>query len=130
MIGSRRGGHQARGNRPQVIRVDLLTHAHMRPHVDAKVRADAADGLRERQRGAAMQDTGGLVRAGVNGHGRAQVIRADLGVADAQVFRERIADALLQLLHGDQRLPDAHAPSVADDGRLLRRIISACPRVR
>jgi len=53
--------------------------------VHDEVRGDAAEGLGEDGRGAAMQETVGLFCSLVNGHGCLEIVFADFGKEDAEV---------------------------------------------
>src|SRR5215469_8491394 len=79
-----RRGDSPRGYAAQVIGVDLLPDAQVLLGVDAQHGRDAAERLRERHRGAAMQQPEGLMSTLVNRHGRAQEVRPDLRETDAE----------------------------------------------
>src|SRR5215475_1607228 len=74
---ARRRGDGPRGQAAHVIGVDLLPEHYLCVGVDAQHGSDAAEGLRERYRGTAMQQPEWLMSTLVHRHGRAQEIRPD-----------------------------------------------------
>ena len=91
-----------------MVGIDLLPQAQGLLDIDAQHRAEAADRLRERHRGAAVQHAEGLVGVLVHRHGGAQEVRADLGDADAEIAGETAAPAFGEGFGSDAGAPDAH----------------------
>ena len=108
MVGARRRRHEPCRDGTKVIRVDLLAEAHLRGPVDTQVCGNAPDGLGQGDRCTAMQHAGGLMGVRIDGHGRAQEVRAAFGEADIDVLGERIARVLLNLRYRRFGTPDPH----------------------
>ena len=92
----------------RVIGIDLEAHAAMPRAIDAEIGGNAADGLCQRDRGAAMQQPHRLEGAAIDRHAGAQKVVADLQVFDADVLGEGVAIPGVKFLEGRASMPDRH----------------------
>jgi carbonic anhydrase len=105
-------GDESAACRPQVIGVDLLSHALVFVGIDAHHRAGAAQGFCKRHGSAAVKQSIGLPGPAVDGHGGANEVLADFNEFDSEVLDQR-AIAGIQFLHREQAAPYAHSGSLS-----------------
>src|SRR5690606_2329889 len=86
--------------RPHVVRIDIETDAGLPLDIDAEIRRDTAERLRQHHRSAAVQNPHRLYRARIHRHPPAYEVLAQLDELDPQVAHQGVSRIRLQIFEG------------------------------